>query len=267
MTKGLFTESDFKFFIELITSAGEKAHALQKKGIKVRRKKDATIVTEVDFLIQDYLISEISQKYPDLIFVHEENFNTSASPISNDTVSVIIDPIDGTAMFSMYLPMWCISIGIFKGFEPVYGFVYSPGSDMLFYTDDDNSYLNGRKLTVDRNLIIDSETNMFCSSEAGFSITGFPGKIRNLGTTALHACLTADNRRNRLLAFIGQSFLWDWAGAIPVIRKAGGNIKYLDGSEINIKKIIDNGYALEQNAVAYNSDNFELIKNYFKNQE
>lgn len=267
MNKGIFIESDFNFFIDLITSAGKKAHAMQKKEIKVLRKKDTTIVTEVDFLIQDYLISEISEKYPDIIFVHEENFNTSTSLISDDTVSIIIDPIDGTAMFSMYLPMWCVSIGIFKGFEPVYGFVYSPGSNMLFHTDDENSYLNGKKLTVDRNLTIDSETNIFCTSEIQLSRTKFPGKIRNLGTTALHACLTADNRRNRLLAFIGQSYLWDWAGAIPVIKKAGGDIKYLDGSEINIKKIIDNGYALEQNAVAYNSDNFELIKNYLKNPE
>ena len=139
MNKALFTESDFKFFIELITLAGKKAHALQKKEIKVQRKNDGTIVTKVDFLIQDYLISEISQKYPDFIFVHEENFNTSTSPITNDTVSIIIDPIDGTAMFSMYLPIWCVSIGVFKGFEPVYGFVYSPVSDMLFYADDDNS--------------------------------------------------------------------------------------------------------------------------------
>lgn len=265
MNKGIFNKSDFKFFIELITLAGKKAHDLQKKEIKVQRKKDATIVTEVDFLTQDFLISRISKKYPDLIFVHEENFNTSNSPISDDTISVIIDPIDGTAMFSMYLPIWCISIGIFKGFEPVYGFVYSPGSDMLFYADDNNSYLNGKKLLVDRNLIIDSETNIFCTSKAGFSIRGFPGKIRNLGSTAFHACLTADNRRNRLLAFIGQSFLWDWAGAIPIIKKAGGNIKYLDGSDIDIKKIIDNGYALEQNAVAYNSDDFKIIQNYLKN--
>lgn len=267
MDKGIFNKSDFKFFNELIISAGKKAHDLQKKEIKIQRKKDGTIVTEIDFLTQDYLISEISKKYPDLIFVHEENFNASSSPISNDTVSIIIDPIDGTAMYSMYLPMWCISIGVFKGFEPIYGFVYSPGSDMLFYADDDNSYLNGRILTVDRNLVIDSETNIFCTSEAGFSITGFPGKIRNLGTTALHACLTADNRRNRLLAFIGQSFLWDWAGAIPIIKKAGGNIKYLDGSDLDIKKIIDNNYALEQNAAAYNSDDFKIIQNYLKKPE
>ena len=263
MTKGLFAPSDFDFFIKLTNSAGAKALALQKKGIEVQRKKDSTIVTEADYFIQSLLISEISDKYPHFNFIHEENFKKSGSIITDETISIIIDPIDGTAMFSMYLPIWCISIGVFKGFDPVYGFVYSPGSDMFFYTDDDNTYLNGIKLTVDRNMSIDSETNIFCSSETVIRGSKFPGKIRNLGSTALHACLTADNRRNRLLAFIGQSFLWDWAGAIPVILKAGGNIKYIDGSEINIKKIIENGYALEQSAVAYNSTNFESVKAYF----
>jgi myo-inositol-1(or 4)-monophosphatase len=263
MTKGLFTQSDFDFFIKLTNTAGIKALTFQKETIKVQRKKDSTIVTEADYFIQDLIISEISGKYPHFNFIHEENCSKSGSIITDDTVSIIIDPIDGTAMFSMYLPIWCVSIGVFKGFEPVYGFVYSPGSDMFFYTDDDNSYLNGAKLTVDKNMRIDSETNIFCSSETAIRGTEFPGKIRNLGSTALHACLTADNRRNRLLAFIGQSFLWDWAGAIPVILKAGGSIKYLNGSEINIKKIIENGYALEQNAVAYNSNNFESVKSYF----
>lgn len=263
MTKGLFSQSDFDFFIKLTDSAGRKALDLQKKGIQVKRKKDTTIVTEADYLVQDYLLSEISAKYPHFNFIHEENFKDSGSIITDDTVSVIIDPIDGTAMFSMYLPIWCVSIGIFRGFKPVYGFVYSPGSDMFFYTDDTHSYLNGSRLVVDRNMLIDSETNIFCSSETAVRGTRFPGKIRNLGSTALHACLTADNRRNRLLAFIGQSFLWDWAGAIPVILKAGGDIKYLDGTELDIKKIIENGYALEQNAVAYNSINFESVKTYF----
>jgi len=263
--ENIFSESDFVFFIDLIKKAGEKALLLQKTGLDVQRKEDSTIVTDADFLIQALLISEISAQYPDFIFVHEENFNTDERLITDETITVIIDPIDGTAMFSMHLPIWCISIGIFKGFEPLYGFVYSPGSDMLFHTDNENSYLNNNRLIVDKNIPLDSETNIFCSSEMDFSRIKFPGKIRNLGSTALHACLTADNKRNRLLAFTGKSFLWDWAGAIPVSRKAGGNIKYLNGADIDIKGIIDNGYALEDYAVIYNSDDFELIKGIFNN--
>ena len=110
---------------------------------------------------------------------------------------------------------------------------------------------------------IDSETNIFCSSEASVAGKKFPGKIRNLGSTALHACLTADNSRNRLLAFIGKACLWDWAGAMPIISKAGGNINYLNGSPIDIKRIIKNSYALEDYVVVYNTDNFDLIRSYF----
>lgn len=267
MGKNIFSASDFNFFINLVRQAGEKALELQKIGLEVQRKKDSTIVTDADFLIQDFLITEISAKYPDYIFVHEENFNTSEKLITDETITVIIDPIDGTAMFSMHLPIWCISIGIFKGFKPLYGFVYSPGSEMLFYTDNDNAYLNNKILKVDKNISVDSETNIFCSSEINFSKVKFPGKIRNLGSTALHACLTADNRRNRILAFIGKSYLWDWAGAIPVISKAGGNIRYLNGSEINIEGIIHNGYALEHYAVVYNNDDFDQIKGIFGSME
>lgn len=267
MKSNLFSESDFNFFIKLVQRAGDKALALQKKGLDVQRKKDATIVTDADFLIQDFLISEISAQYPHFIYVHEENFNTSEKLITDDTITVIIDPIDGTAMFSMHLPIWCISIGIFKGFDPLYGFVYSPGSDMLFHTDNEHAYLNNRILAVDKNIPIDSETNIFCSSEINFSRVRFPGKIRNLGSTALHACLAADNKRNRILAFIGKSYLWDWAGAIPVVMKAGCNIKYLNGSSIDIKGIVHNGYALEDYAVIFNSGDFDKIREIFGGME
>ena len=134
-------------------------------------------------------------------------------------MSAIIDPIDGTAMFSMHLPEWCVSVGIFRGYTPVYGFVYSPGFDMLFYNDDSNAYLNGRPLKADRNISVDNETNIFSASEVSNRfIVDFPGKIRNLGSTALHACLAADNARNRTLAFIGKSNIWDWAGAVPGLK-------------------------------------------------
>ena len=135
MSVNLFSDQDFDYFIQLITSAGELALSLQKSGIEIQRKKDATIVTEADLKVQDFLISDISNNYPDFKFIHEENFNRAKSSITEDNVSVIIDPIDGTAMFSMHLPIWCVSIGIFRVFEPLYGFVYSPGSYMIFHKD------------------------------------------------------------------------------------------------------------------------------------
>ena len=257
------SQNDIKFFLDLINSAGSAALQMQRGILEIQRKEDSTIVTQADIWVQNYLTEKISERFADFQIISEEktNFNTD---FSGDKISVILDPIDGTAMFSMHLPIWCISIGIFKGYTPLYGFVFSPGSDLLFYNDDNASYLNGKKLISNPAVVIEKETNIFYSSEIRDVKINFPGKVRNLGSTALHACLTADNSRNRLLAFIGKSYLWDWAGAIPVILKAGVTLKYLNGRDLDYKSIIENGFELEDYAVAYNAENFELIKNIFK---
>ena len=239
---------------------------MQRGILDVQRKDDKSIVTQADIWVQNSLIEKISVRFPDFQFISEEQANLTAD-FSGDKISVIIDPIDGTAMFSMHLPIWCVSIGIFKGYTPLYGFVCSPGSDLLFYNDNQNSYLNGKKLTSSTITVIEKETNIFYSSEIRDLKIKFPGKIRNLGSTALHACLTADNSRNRLLAFIGKSYLWDWAGAIPIILKAGVKLKYLNGRDLDYKAIVENNFEFEDYAVAYNAENFEIIKDIFRQRD
>lgn len=249
--------------LDIINVAGSTALQMQRGKLDVQRKEDSSIVTQADIWVQNYLTEKISERFPEFQFISEEE-TERITDFSGEKVSVIIDPIDGTAMFSMHLPIWCISVGIFKGYCPLYGFVFSPGSDLLFYNDDSYSYLNGKRLVSDPEIVIENETNIFYSSEIKeVRITGFPGKVRNLGSTALHACLTADNKRNRLLAFIGKSYLWDWAGAIPVILKAGVKLRYLNGRDLDYKKIIESRFELEDYAVAYNTENFEVIQNIF----
>lgn len=263
MDKNFLSSDDINFFIEIVKSAGDAAFRFQKSDMDIYRKEDRSIVTEADLNSQKFLIDKIESRFTDFNFICEENIS-EGSTLSPDKINIIIDPIDGTAMFSMHLPFWCVSVGIFAGDTPAYGFVYSPGCDLLFHTDNDNSYLNRRKLEVAHNTPIEKETNIFYSSEIKGVKINFPGKARNLGSTALHACLTTDNRRNRLIAFIGKSYLWDWAGAIPVVIKAGGKLRYLDGREINYGKIAENRFELEDYAVVYNCRDFEIISIIFQ---
>jgi myo-inositol-1(or 4)-monophosphatase len=256
---------DIEYIRKAVIEAGDSASRIQKGKLKVHRKGDSSIVTEADHMVQEYLIEKIGGRIQNITFIHEEDFDRGTNHVDEKGLNCIIDPIDGTAMFSMYLPIWCVSVGIMQGYRPVYGFVYSPCSSMLFHNDDENSYLNGNIVKVEKDMIIDSETNIFYSTEIyGKFYIDFIGKVRNIGSTALHACLTVDNSRNRVFAFMGKSYLWDWAGAIPIIKKAGGNIKYISGEELDIKEIIENRYKLTDFAVTYNSDNFSQIRKIFK---
>lgn len=258
------SENDQKFFTELVRDAGDRAKVIQHEGFEVKRKDDTTIVTRADTETQSFILEKLSSEFTDMNFIHEENFDTTVNRISDDTVSAVIDPIDGSAMFSMMLPFWCVSIGIFHGFTPVYGFVYSPGCGMLFRCSDTESFCNDSVICVDKSLTVESETNILCASEVPRTFTlKSPGKIRNFGSTALHACLTADNKRNRVVAFIGSGYLWDWAGAIPILKKAGGNIMSFSGKEVDCRAAVENRYKFPELMIAYSPDEFGPVRSLF----
>lgn len=263
--KELLTKNDIDFFKTLVVEAGILARDIQGGIVSIRRKEDTTIVTQADIAVQDLIIKKITRRFDSLVIISEENQSEAVHDIVDDTLLIIIDPIDGTGMYSMYLPEWCVSIGIFKGNVPMYGFVYSPGYNMLFHNDDSGAYLNDNLRRVEKSMSMDTETNIFFASEVHNEfIINFPGKVRNLGSTALHACLTIDNGRNRTFAFIGKSRLWDWAGALPIINKAGGNVKYISGEDIQLQAIMENNYGLTDYAVVYNTDDFVSVQKIFQ---
>lgn len=260
-----FSGRDIKYIIRLMRKAGEIGRSIQRKGVHARRKEDHTLVTEADIEIQRFLVDGIARRFPGIHFVHEENQSENFKDFSSTTQLAIIDPVDGTAVYSMGLPTWSISVGFFDGYEPKYGFVYSPGCEMLFHNDDNAAYLNGHPVKVDTGMKVDNETNLFVTAEIYQKYRlRFTGKVRNLGSTALHASLVVNNARNRTLAFMGKSYLWDWAGSIPVIIKAGGSLCYMSGRELDYREIMENSLKFPEYCVAYSAGDIGYINAIFE---
>lgn len=266
--KEVLSGNDITFIRDLTRQAGDLALSMQHEPFDIQRKRDRSIVTHIDRDIQDLILKELTERFSGMRFVHEEQFDLESHPIRKGELTAVIDPIDGTAVFSMLLPLWSVSVGIFLGHTPLYGFVYAPGCDLFFHNDNTASYCNGNQLKADNTMTVDSETSILCSSEniRQFDFN-FPGKIRNLGSTALHACLTADNRRNRVLAFAGNSSLWDWAGALPILDHAGVSVTYMDGNKPDLREVVDNRYAFLDHLVAYNTVDVKEIQKIFRQRE
>lgn len=87
------------------------------------------VVTEVDKACEDYLVREISKRYPEHSIIGEE---TGKHVHEGAEWEWVVDPLDGTNSYSQGLPIFCVSIGVrYKG-EPVVGVVYAPYLDELF---------------------------------------------------------------------------------------------------------------------------------------
>lgn len=259
----MFSRKDIDYIIKTVEKAGSLASSMQRKGVPVFRKEDRSIVTTADVAVQELIERKIRKRFPCIKFVHEENFNPATTVLANDELYAVIDPIDGTAVYTMSLPTWCISVGIFSGALPLYGFVFSPCSHLFYHNDDDSSYRNGREIMVDPEMETEQETNIFLPPYLIKNcLVDFPGKVRNLGSTALHGCMVADSRATRTMAFFGRSYLWDWAGSIPVILKAGGSIRYVSGKEIDFNEVAHNGFLFPEYLLAYAAGDFQTVRSF-----
>ena len=264
----VFHNDDIMFVLETVREAGDAAREKQRRLIQTRKKADGSIVTDADLTVQALIEQKLSERFCNAFFIHEEGFSKVPAPMNDHTLCIIIDPIDGTAMYRMGLPEWCVSVGVFQGFTPRYGFVYSPGCGLMFHNDDENAYLNGAVRRVVSEIAIDRETSLFVASEAyrAFHID-FPGKVRNLGSTALQACLIVDNGRNQSIAFIGKSNLWDWAGAIPILVRAGASLRYIDGREVSFAEVMKEVCVMPEYLIAFAGANFITVRSWFIRHE
>lgn len=255
-----FSQNDIEYIKALMDEAGKLCMSVQNNNLKISRKNDSTIITQADIEVQEMLVKGISARFSEMKFIHEEQQENNLKEVQEDTWLAVIDPLDGTAVYSMGLPTWSISVGFFYGFTPKYGFVYSPSSGLFYHNDDTAAYRNGVPIFTEREMKIDSESNLFVTAEIFRTYhVNFPGKVRNLGSTALHGCLVADNVKTRTIAYIGRSYLWDWGGVIPVLLRAGGLLRYLSGKPVDIPEILANGCALPEYCIAYSICSFEAI--------
>ncbi len=192
----------------------------------ITKKEDDSIVTEVDLKVEEFLKSKIKEKYPDHSIYGEE----TEKNIGKNTW--YIDPIDGTTNFSKKIPFFTTSIG-FEGEKISFGVVYAPITDELFYSDGSYSYLNGSKLSVEKETTLENSYLSMCHGRdeknrkiAGSILKHFKmasKEIRKFGSASLEICYVAASRFD---AFFGPGInLWDFKGAYYIAREAGFYIK------------------------------------------
>ncbi len=135
------------------------------KKVKISRKGEVNLVTEMDLKSEKMIHSAIRETFPSHSILSEE-------AVSEDTGSRyrwIVDPLDGTTNYAHRYPAWCVSIALEIEGEIGGGVVYNPNLDEMFYGwKDRGAFRNGKRIQVSR------QTKL---SDA-FLATGFPYDIR-----------------------------------------------------------------------------------------
>src|SRR5688572_18903690 len=93
---------------------------------------DQGFVTQADIESEKYLITALKAIMPDAAIFAEE----SGQSTTNSDYCWVIDPLDGTTNFACGLNYWCISVALTYKNKPVFGMIYQPLLNELFYAQE-----------------------------------------------------------------------------------------------------------------------------------
>lgn len=194
----------------------------------VALEKGKDIKLEADMLMSRELCSRLTRA-TGIGSMSEEEIETHRIP--EDEPVWIVDPLDGSMNYTRGLPLFCISVALWRNGEPVIGIIYDIERKRTFSAYCDQARVDGQRMEVSTitemsravlatgfPLLTDfSSKNMF-----GFlDLVGKFKKVRMLGTAALSLAWVAEGRMD--VYFERDVMVWDVAAGIALVRGAGGH--------------------------------------------
>ncbi|MGC9965310.1 MAG: inositol monophosphatase family protein [Syntrophobacteraceae bacterium] len=249
------------FARDTISSAGNKALELYGKG-NPGVKFDEELVTSAELVLTNFFRDRLNSIFP--------GHGVFGDPLpAEDYVHGerrylwIYDPMDGVANFQAGIPIWCISLALLENFWPVFGVTYMPVTGDLFYAVvGQKAHLGQKEIKIPDTGEISNESVLLTYSRFHNQYQStFPGKIRNLGSTAAHVLYVAMGRaEGALLANVSYR---DLAAAQIILMAAGGKIHRMDGREFHLSDYLS-GQRIEDHLIAVPEGSFESIRMYLK---
>jgi len=212
---------------------------VQKQSqIKIYQKGKDDIVTEMDLLISKLFVDFIKKNFEKLDYSILDEENISQNGILDSEYQFILDPIDGTLPYSLNMPLYGISVGVFKKGYPLYGFIYMPTTKELVYCDDKSVFLiekafsrKEKKIQLQKN----SEFRTNLIFDTLFFVTMNDNLIKEkficcsfFSTVVQLLYVSTFRARGSYIS----AFLWDIAGAWPILNKLGFQIKHFENLSI-----------------------------------
>ena len=238
MYKNIFSIENFSFNIDDILKiafeAGKEIMSIYNKDFNVEFKNDNSPLTIADK--RSHKVIEEGLKKYNLPILSEEGRDIPYEERENWELFWMIDPLDGTKEFIKKNGEFTINIALIYKNEPIFGVVYAPAIEVIYFTDNDNAYKaklsikefslkNIEKLPKKRNnnkfIIVASkshlneETKKFIENIKTDKEKEFISK-----GSSLKLCMVAEGSAD-IYPRLAPTMEWDTAAADAVVRKAG----------------------------------------------
>ena len=223
--------SELRQSLAIAIKAARRAQSVFQKNAPLFRhvvsKSDREIKVNLDYSLETEILEELRES-SDLPILSEESDH-----VREDGFWWIVDPLDGSLNWLRNIPFFSISIGLYRGIEPILGIVLDLVRDDLYYGGKGlGAWLNDSPIRV-------SEIN---KKREAVLCTGFPSayefrpnreqtvesiyseylKVRMLGSAAMSLAYVA--RGTADVYWEEHIKLWDVAGGIALVQAAGGSV-------------------------------------------
>ncbi len=118
---------------ETAQRAGQVIREVRDGRVEVRRKSDASPVTEADEAAEKIILADLTQIAPGVPVVAEEAVASGDIPATGDAF-FLVDPLDGTKEFVSGTGEFTVNIALVRGGIPRFGLILAPALGELYVT-------------------------------------------------------------------------------------------------------------------------------------
>ncbi len=227
-------EEYLKFAKNLALRAGEIMVNYFNEDQKIKIKEDNSFVTIADTTINDLVLKEIKEKFPNhgVLAEEESNFN-------DEEYVWLCDPLDGTIAYTLNIPISTFAISlVYKG-DPIVAVIYDPFQKRLWHAiKEGGAFCNDTKINVNTNTLLSK--SIISSSgpttsldvnvpEVRFKLQKTAYRLLSFASSQYESMLVASGKMSGVI-FPGIS-PHDMAGVQLIVEEAGGKVTDLYGNK------------------------------------
>lgn len=207
------------------------------------------IVTPYDKEAEALLVERLRGAFPDHGYIAEEG---DYGEVAEEAYVWYIDPIDGTNNFAHGIPIFAISLALYRGQQPLFGLVHDVARDEVFHAvAGRGAYLSTADGKRERLAVSGAESLVECLLASGFpydrhtsghdNVAQFAAflkraqGLRRMGAAALDLAYVAAGRLDGYWEFKLSS--WDVAAGVLLVEEAGGDVTDMEGKPFQLTRM------------------------------
>ncbi len=225
-------------------AAGDAILAIYRQPFAVEYKQDESPLTAADQGAHEVIVQALARLAPDIPVLSEESDAETMQARLGWSRYWLVDPLDGTKEFVSRNGEFTVNIALIDHGRPVWGLVYAPVLDKLWYggkgmgawrvADGTHKAIQTRPHEAGQAWRVVGSRNHLSQATLDYLAPLGEVELVSMGSS-LKFCIIAEGGAS-LYPRLAPTCEWDTAAAQAVLEGAGGSVTQLDGSALAYNK-------------------------------